>query len=148
MCSFRIAVDRTLSAQGPGETNRFHQYCHLAEHGRVRQPLFPQRAARRGAGLHSDKLLHRQGRQQAHVLRRGGRQCVLCRTQTDGTSSGNRYDSQVPQYNEGAPAFQNTGSGDFEEIVGDDDLPFCEKGFSVDVFGRLRMMRSRGAILK
>ena len=42
----------------------------------------------------------------------------------DGTSSGNRYDSQVPQYNEGAPAFQNTGSGDFEEIVGDDDLPF------------------------
>ena len=42
----------------------------------------------------------------------------------DGTSSGSRYDSQVPQYNEGAPAFQNTGSGDFEEIVGDDDLPF------------------------
>ena len=42
----------------------------------------------------------------------------------DGTSSGSRYDSQVPQYNEGAPAFQNTGSGDFEEIVGDDHLPF------------------------
>ena len=35
-----------------------------------------------------------------------------------------RTDSQVPTYNEAAPAFSTAASGDFEEIVTDDDLPF------------------------
>lgn len=35
-----------------------------------------------------------------------------------------RYDSQVPQFNEAPPAFSTANSGDFEEIVGDDELPF------------------------
>ena len=35
-----------------------------------------------------------------------------------------RMDSQVPAYNEPAPAFSTAASGDFEEIVTDDDLPF------------------------
>ena len=35
-----------------------------------------------------------------------------------------RYDSQVPQYSESQPAFSNEKTGDFEEILGDDDLPF------------------------
>ena len=35
-----------------------------------------------------------------------------------------RTDSQVPTYSEAAPAFSTAGSGDFEEIVTDDDLPF------------------------
>ena len=35
-----------------------------------------------------------------------------------------RTDSQVPTYNEPAPAFSTAGGGDFEEIVTDDDLPF------------------------
>ena len=39
-------------------------------------------------------------------------------------AGGNRYDSQIPQYNESQPAFSTAASGDFEEIVGDDDLPF------------------------
>ncbi len=34
------------------------------------------------------------------------------------------YDSQVPQYQEAPPAFSTAASSDFEEIVGDDDLPF------------------------
>ena len=33
-------------------------------------------------------------------------------------------DSQIPTYVKSAPAFSNAGAGDFEEIVGDDDLPF------------------------
>ena len=36
----------------------------------------------------------------------------------------NRYDSQVPQFNEAPPAFSTASSGDFEEILGDDELPF------------------------
>lgn len=39
-------------------------------------------------------------------------------------SGGNRCDNQIPQYNEAPPAFSTAGSGDFEEIVGDDELPF------------------------
>ncbi len=35
-----------------------------------------------------------------------------------------RMDSQVPTYNEAAPAFSTAANGDFEEIVTDDDLPF------------------------
>ncbi|NLN81285.1 MAG: single-stranded DNA-binding protein [Clostridiales bacterium] len=35
-----------------------------------------------------------------------------------------RYDSQVPQFSEPQPAFSTAESGDFEEIVGDDELPF------------------------
>ena len=41
-----------------------------------------------------------------------------------GAPAGNRYDSQVPQFSESAPAFSTASSGDFEEIVGDDELPF------------------------
>lgn len=33
-------------------------------------------------------------------------------------------DSQLPQYSEAQPAFSNTAGGDFEEILGDEDLPF------------------------
>ncbi len=33
-------------------------------------------------------------------------------------------DSQIPAFTEPAPAFTNAAAGDFEEIVGDDDLPF------------------------
>ena len=36
----------------------------------------------------------------------------------------NRFDSQVPQFNEAPPAFSTASSGDFEEILGDDELPF------------------------
>ena len=39
-------------------------------------------------------------------------------------AGGYRADSQVPSYSEAQPAFSTAGSGDFEEIVGDDDLPF------------------------
>jgi len=34
------------------------------------------------------------------------------------------FDSQIPQYNEAPTAFANAAPSDFEEIVGDDDLPF------------------------
>ncbi len=34
------------------------------------------------------------------------------------------FDSQVPQYSEAPTAFATAAPSDFEEIVGDDDLPF------------------------
>ena len=41
-----------------------------------------------------------------------------------GAAAPRSMDSQIPAYNEPAPAFSNAAAGDFEEIVGDDDLPF------------------------
>ena len=41
-----------------------------------------------------------------------------------GTSGGSHFDSQIPSFNETPPVFSTAGSGDFEEIVGDDMLPF------------------------
>lgn len=43
------------------------------------------------------------------------------------TGGGGNYGSapfSTPQYTESAPAFSTASPGDFEEIVGDDDLPF------------------------
>ena len=34
------------------------------------------------------------------------------------------YDSQIPQYSEAKPAFSTANSGDFEDILTDEDLPF------------------------
>ena len=40
-------------------------------------------------------------------------------------NAGPRYDSQVPPaFTETAPAFSTAAAGDFEEITGDDELPF------------------------
>lgn len=41
-----------------------------------------------------------------------------------GAALASHYDTQVPQYNEPQPAFSTASSGDFEEIVSDDELPF------------------------
>lgn len=42
----------------------------------------------------------------------------------DGGAPAVHGDSQVPQFNEAPPAFSTANSNDFEEIVGDDELPF------------------------
>ncbi len=41
-----------------------------------------------------------------------------------GAGDGPRFDSQIPPFSESQPAFSTANAGDFEEIVGDDDLPF------------------------
>ena len=41
-----------------------------------------------------------------------------------GAAPASHYDNQVPQYSEPQPAFSTASSGDFEEIVSDDELPF------------------------
>ncbi len=41
-----------------------------------------------------------------------------------GGAPASHTDSQIPTYNEAAPAFSTAAATDFEEIVGADDLPF------------------------
>ena len=48
----------------------------------------------------------------------------FCESKSGGGYAPAAMDSQIPTYTETQPAFSTAQSGDFEEIVGDDDLPF------------------------
>ncbi len=41
-----------------------------------------------------------------------------------GQSAAPNYDSQIPQVSEAKPAFSTANTGDFEEILSDEELPF------------------------
>ena len=48
----------------------------------------------------------------------------FCESKGGNAAGAPGYDSQVPQYSEARPAFSTANSGDFEEILTDEDLPF------------------------
>ena len=48
----------------------------------------------------------------------------FCESKNGGGNSVPGGESQVPTWNEPATAFSTASAGDFEEIAGDDDLPF------------------------
>lgn len=48
----------------------------------------------------------------------------FCESKGGNAGGAPSYDSQIPQYSEAKPAFSTANSGDFEEILTDEDLPF------------------------
>ena len=48
----------------------------------------------------------------------------FCESKGGNAAGAPGYDSQIPQYTEAKPAFSTANSGDFEEILTDEDLPF------------------------
>ena len=48
----------------------------------------------------------------------------FCESKGGNAAGAPGYDSQVPQYSEAKPAFSTANSGDFEDILTDEDLPF------------------------
>ena len=48
----------------------------------------------------------------------------FCEAKGVGAGGAPSYDSQIPQPPEARPAFSTANSGDFEEILADEDLPF------------------------
>ena len=48
----------------------------------------------------------------------------FCESKGGNAGGAPSYDSQIPQYSEAKPAFSTAHSGDFEEILTDEDLPF------------------------
>ena len=48
----------------------------------------------------------------------------FCESKGGNAAGAPGYDSQVPQYSEARPAFSTANSGDFEDILTDEDLPF------------------------
>ena len=48
----------------------------------------------------------------------------FCESKGGQTAGAPNYDSQIPQVSEARPAFSTANTGDFEEILTDEDLPF------------------------
>ena len=48
----------------------------------------------------------------------------FCETKGGNAGGAPSYDSQIPVYSEAKPAFSTANSGDFEDILTDEDLPF------------------------
>ena len=124
VCSFRIAVDRTYQPKGQEKQTDFINIVTWRSTAEFVSRYFRkgQLVAVQGS-IQTSQYTDRDGNKRT-AFDVVADNVFFAEPKRDGTSSGSRYDSQVPQYNEGAPAFQNKGSGDFEEIVGDDDHPF------------------------
>ena len=124
VCNFRLAVERTYQPKGQDRQTDFINIVSWRSTAEFVSRYF-----------HKGQLVAVQGSIQTsqYTDRDGNKRTsfdvvadnvFFAEPKRDSASAGPRYDSQVPTYNEGTPAFQNTGAGDFEEIVGDDDLPF------------------------
>lgn len=126
VCSFRIAVDRTYTPKGQEKQTDFINIVTWRSTAEFVSRYFRkgQLVAVQGS-IQTSQYTDRDGNKRT-AFDVVADNVFFAEPKRDGTSSGSRYDSQVPQYNEGAQAFQNTGSGDFEEIIGDesDSLPF------------------------
>lgn len=122
--SFRIAVDRTFQPKGQEKQTDWIDivaWRNTAE--------FITRYFRKGSMIAVQGSLQTRSYTDKEGNKRTAVEVVadnvfFGESKRDSAPAGNRFDSQVPQFNEAPPAFSTAGSGDFEEIVGDDELPF------------------------
>ena len=123
--SFRIAVDRTFQPKGQEKQTDWIDivaWRNTAE--------FVTRYFRKGSMI----ALQGSIQTRAYTDKEGNKRTAFeivadnvffAESKRDGApAGGSRFDSQIPQFNEAPPAFSTAASGDFEEIVGDDELPF------------------------
>ena len=118
--SFRIAVDRTFQSKGQEKQTDWIDIVAWRNTAEFVTRYF-----------HKGSMIAVQGSIQTRSYKRTAFEVVAdnvffgeSKRDSGGAPAGNRYDSQVPQFSESAPAFSTASSGDFEEIVGDDELPF------------------------
>lgn len=123
--SFSVAVDRTYQPKGAEQRqadfincvawrNTAEFICRYFQKG--------QRIALQGS-LQSRNYTDKDGNRRT-VYEVVVDNAFFAESKSNGQGAPRSMDSQVPTYTEAAPAFSNAGAGDFEEIVGDDDLPF------------------------
>lgn len=123
--SFRIAVDRTYQSKGQEKQTDWIDI--VAWRGTAE---FVTKYFRKGSmiavqgSIQTSSYTDKEGNKRTRVEVVADNVFFADSKRDSGSSAANRYDSQVPQFNEAPPAFSTANSGDFEEIVGDDDLPF------------------------
>ena len=123
--SFSVAVDRTYQPKGAEQRqadfincvawrNTAEFICRYFQKG--------QRIALQGS-LQSRNYNDKDGNRRT-VFEVVIDNAFFAESKGNGAAAPRSMDSQIPTNNEPAPAFTSAAAGDFEEIVGDDDLPF------------------------
>ena len=130
MCSFRIAVDRTYQPKGQEKQTDFINIVTWRSTAEFVSRYFRkgQLVAVQGS-IQTSQYTDRDGNKRT-AFDVVADNVFFAEPKRDGTSSGSRYDSQVPQYNEGPRPSRTRDPGISEEIVGDDDLPFSKQGMA------------------
>ena len=111
--SFSVAVDRAYrSKDQERQTAEFiSRYFHKG-----------QRIALQGS-LQSRKYTANDGSQRT-VYEVVVDNAFFCESKGGNAAGAPSYDSQIPPHSEARPAFSTANSGEFEEILTDEDLPF------------------------
>ena len=128
--SFRIAVDRTYQPKGQERQADFFDLVAWRQTAEFICRYFQkgQRMAVNGS-LQTRQYTDKEGHQRT-AFEIVIDNAFFCESKTQGGGqlggyqSAPRFDSPAPAYSESQPAFSTADSGDFVEIVGDDELPF------------------------
>ena len=122
--SFSVAVDRAYRSKDQERQTDFINCVAWRNTAEFISRYFRkgQRIALQGS-LQSRKYTANDGSQRT-VFEVVVDNAFFCESKGGNAAGAPGYDSQVPQYSEARPAFSTANSGDFEEILTDEDLPF------------------------
>ena len=121
--SFTIAVDRRFVAQGQERQADFINIVAWRQTAEFITKYFRkgQRIAINGS-LQSRSYTDKDGNKRT-AYEVVADNAYFCESKSSGSSMP-QGDSQIPVFQEAAPAFSTAAANDFEEIAGDDELPF------------------------
>lgn len=133
VCSFRMAVDRNYQTKGQDKqtdfinivvwreradfvSRYFHKGSMVVVQGSIRTENYTDKDGNKRSAFHvqADNVMFGESKSAAGNSQGGYAPA----------SSPNFGAPSAPAYNESKPAFSTANAGDFEEIVGDEDLPF------------------------
>ena len=122
--SFSVAVDRAYRSKDQERQTDFINCVAWRQTAEFISRYFHkgQRIALQGS-LQSRKYTANDGSQRT-VYEVVVDNAFFCESKGGNAAGAPSYDSQIPQYSEAKPAFSTANSGDFEEILTDEDLPF------------------------
>lgn len=122
--SFSVAVDRAYRSKDQERQTDFINCVAWRNTAEFISRYFRkgQRIALQGS-LQSRKYTANDGSQRT-VFEVVVDNAFFCESKGGNAAGAPGYDSQVPQYSEAKPAFSTANSGDFEDILTDEDLPF------------------------
>ena len=122
--SFSVAVDRAYRSKDQERQTDFINCVAWRNTAEFISRYFRkgQRIALQGS-LQSRKYTANDGSQRT-VFEVVVDNAFFCESKGGNAAGAPGYDSQVPQYSEAKPAFSTANTGDFEEILTDEELPF------------------------
>lgn len=129
VCSFRIAVDRNYQPKGQEKQTDFINIVAWRERADFVNRFFHKGSMIVVQGsIHTESYTDKDGNKRTSFSVQADN---LMFGESKNTSGGYQNQNaapfdvpQQPAYTESKPAFSTANAGDFEEIVGEDDLPF------------------------